>query len=327
MNKYFRFSKNYLIISLLIIFPYLYLFPLTFGYLVMGNDFEGLYYSYKKFIFDFFIQDIFIYWSPSESTGYSLIYNPFAQYFYIPSWLLLFFHKIFEIDFTRHNYLIFTIFAISIFTVGNYLWLRRLNFSPSTALLSCLIISMNLKISEILRFPNAIHTFCWFSWILYGLTLTKFQKKTLKSFVILFVCWFFITTAGYPYYIIYSCILFSFYFILISSKHFDIFLNIKEKKNNLISSFFNSFLPIFFSSIIVSPWLFKIYEIMTLTRDRNLKNLDFTSSLNSNFFDHIGSWAMPTISIAEGWFYNGIIFTFLIILFLIGIVLNFRKKK
>ena len=36
---------------------------------------------------------------------------------------------------------------------------------------------------------------------------------------------------------------------------------------------------------------------------------------------------MPTISIAEGWFYNGIIFTFLIIFFLVGIVLNFRKKN
>ena len=327
MRKYFKFSKNYFYLIILILFPYLYLSPLTFGYLSMGNDFESLYFSYKKFIFDFYKNDLFIYWSPSESSGYSLIYNPFAQYFYLPGWILLNFFKIFDFDFTRQNYLLYTIFGVSIFNIGNFFWLKRLNFNPLTALITCLIVSMSLKVTEILRFPNAIHTFCWFSWMLYGLTLTKFKNKIFKSSIIIFISWLFILTAGYPYYIYYSLILFLFYFIFISFNFPNYFLNISSKKKN---TFFKSTIITFFSglisSIIAFPWLYKIKEILDLTRDRDLKDYEFTNGLNSNFIDHVGSWIMPPISIAEGWYYNGIIVTFLILFFITGIICNKDKK-
>ena len=80
------------------------------------------------------------------------------------------------------------------------------------------------------------------------------------------------------------------------------------------------------SSIIAFPWLYKIKEILDLTRDRDLKDYEFTNILNSNLVDHVGSWIMPPISIAEGWYYNGIIVTFLILFFLTGVICNKDKK-
>ena len=63
----------------------------------------------------------------------------------------------------------------------------------------------------------------------------------------------------------------------------------------------------------------KVNEVMEMTRDRGLKSIDYTNTLNSNSIDHLGSWIMPNISIAEGWFYNGTIISYLIIFFILSI--------
>ena len=115
-------KKDKLNILILIIFPYLYLFPHTFNFIEMGNDFELLYYSYKKYIFEFISIGHLPLWSPSESMGYSLIFNPFAQYFYPLSWVL-YGLSYFIGDLSKHTYLLYTIFGISIYNVGQYLWL------------------------------------------------------------------------------------------------------------------------------------------------------------------------------------------------------------
>ena len=322
-------KNNKLMIIFLMIWPFIYLFPLTTGQLVMGNDFELLYYSYKNYIFDFLKDGLIPYWSPSESSGYSLIFNPFAQFFYIPSWMLLFIHKVFLLDFTRQNFLLFTIFGISIYNLGQFLWLRLLNIKPSIILITCLIITLNLKVSEILRFPNAIHTFCWFSWILYGLTLARLQGNTIKSFLIIFFSTTLILTAGYPYFIIYGLFLFLLYFIFIS---LDIFkTEIIDTKIFRVTNYFKFLLiitiPALLGAVLTSPWLFKVSQILNMTRDRNLKDLDYTNIGNSNLVDHIGSWIFPKLSIAEGWFYNGIIITFVLLIFLLLSIFTKVQKK
>ena len=137
--------------------------------------------------------------------------------------------------------------------------------------------------------------------MLYGITLTKFKNETSKSFIIIFLSWLFILTAGYPYYIIYSSVLFLFYFIFISLKNFEYIINCDyNNKSTLLSSFTKTCFPTLLSSIIVFPWLYKVKEILDITKDRNLKDFEFTNILNSNFLDHVGSWIMPTVSIAEG---------------------------
>ena len=79
---------NKFIYILLIIFPFIFLAPLTFQYLEVGNDFELYYYVYKKYIFELLKSGHLPLWSPSEGAGYSLIFNPLTQYIYLPSWIL-----------------------------------------------------------------------------------------------------------------------------------------------------------------------------------------------------------------------------------------------
>ena len=322
-------KNNRLVIFILIFSPFIYLLPLTSGFLVMGNDFELLYYSYKKYIFDFYKEGLIPYWSPSEASGYTLIYNPFAQFFYLPGWVLLTIHKIFNLEFTRHNYLIFTIFGISIYNIGQYYWLKLLNVKTKHALITCIILTFGLKITEILRFPNAIHTFCWFSWILYGVTLTKFKTKNIKSFSIIFFSTLFILTAGYPYYIIYGIFLFFTYFIFISLRNVTteiLEVNLKDK-TSILKSFSRCLIPATLAFVIASPWLYNVSKIMNITRDRGLRDINFTNILNSNLSDQLGSWIFPKLSIAEGWFYNGIMITFLILSFLLVSLFSVKEKK
>ena len=75
-------KNKYIILLLIILAPYIYLAPLSFGFIAMGNDFDLIYFSYKKYLFEFLNEGIFPFWSPGESSGYTLIYNPFAQIFY-----------------------------------------------------------------------------------------------------------------------------------------------------------------------------------------------------------------------------------------------------
>ena len=311
---------------ILIIIPFIYLFPHTLRLIEMGNDFELLYFAYKKYIFEFIQIGHLPLWSPSEAGGYSLIFNPFAQYFYPLSWLLYFFSFIIG-DLSKYTYLIYTILGVSIYNVGQYLWLKRLGLDIKYCFFATLITCFGLKINEILRFPNAIHAFAWFSWILYGMTLSIKVENNIKSSLILFVSTILILTAGYPYYIFYGFLLFGSYFIFIS------FYRVKKEiyKNDTIHNnlylFFYNVLPPFLALLIVFPWLEGIKEVMDITRDRNVQDITFSYILDSNFIDQLGSWIFPPISLAEGWYYFGTIMTVLFIFYVINFLLSKNKQS
>ena len=114
MTKNNIFKNNSLII-LILIWPYLYLSPLTLGFVAMGNDFDLIYFSYKRYIAEMLSEGIIPLWLPADGNGFSLIFNPFAQYFYIPSWVLYLIHLINK-NLSLHTFLLYTIFAISIFS-------------------------------------------------------------------------------------------------------------------------------------------------------------------------------------------------------------------
>ncbi len=317
--------NNRLSIFILIIIPFIYLFPHTFQLIEMGNDFELLYYSYKKYIFEFIKVGHFPLWSPGESLGYSLIFNPFAQYFYPPSWILYLFCFLIG-DLSKHTYLLYTIFGISIYNIGQYLWLRRLNIDIKYCLIATLITCFGLKLNEILRFPNAIHTICWFPWILYGMTLSININNKIKSSLILFFSTVFILTAGYPYYILYGLILFSFYFFFISFNKVKSTIYIKVETQEYFKFFLNNLIPPLIALLIIFPWINGISEIMEITRDRNLNNINFSLGYSSNLIDQLGSWIFPPISIAEGYYYFGSVATLIIIFYTINFIFDKNKK-
>ena len=141
----------------------------------MGNDFDLVYYSYKKYIFELLNEGYLPLWSPYEGAGYSLIYNPFASYFYIPSWINFLLLKI-KGTFSLQDYLLYTISGLSIFNLGLYLWLKRFKIEKIERLFVVLIISSSLLITGFLRFPNAIHSLAWFPYILIGVDIALKQK-------------------------------------------------------------------------------------------------------------------------------------------------------
>ena len=305
-------KNNLSIIFILVIAPYLYLFPHTFQFIEMGNDFELLYYSYKKYIFEFVKIGELPLWSPSEALGYTLIFNPFAQYFYLPSWLLYSLGLLIG-DLSKHTYFLYTIFGLSIYNVGQYFWLRKLNIDKKYCLLATIITCFGLKLTEILRFPNAVHTFAWFPWILYSITLSLENSKTIKSSIIILISTLMVLTAGYPYYILYGFILFSFYFFFVNIPKVKIQIGHNFVKNSFHKSFFTCLLPALIAFLIVLPWFSGISDVMEITRGRNLNDIKFSYILGSSFLDQVGSWILPPISIAEGHYYFGAIISMLII--------------
>ena len=320
-------KKNIKIYLLLIIIPFFILLPHTLQYLEIGNDFELYYFVYKKYIFEFLKLGHLPLWSPVEASGFSLIFNPLTQFFYLPSWIFYFLCFLFG-DLTKYYFLLFSISAISIFNIGFFLFLRTLNIDYKVAITTIFITCLSLKINELLRFPNAIHAFAWFPWILYGINLSLIDLNSKKSFIIIFISCLMLLTAGYPYYIFYGSILFVFYFIflLINRIKKNLFNERVLKLNSNKDFFLRCLFPSTLALLIVSPWLLKISQLMSITNGRNLTDINFSLHGNSSIYDQIGSWIYPPFSSAEGWFYFGSISVMIIIVvFIYNIVFN-RKN-
>ncbi len=300
---------------LLLIWPFLYLLPLTTGLIAMGNDFDLVYYSYKKYIFELFAQGYAPLWSPYEGIGYSLIYNPFASYFYIPGWVN-FLILIIKGTFSLQDYLIFTISGLSIFNLGLYLWLERFKINNSENLFVVLIISSCLLITGFLRFPNAIHCLAWFPYVLFGMDMAL-KNKFIKSSLIIFFSYLFIITSGYPYFLIY----FSFFiFLYFFFTYFYEKLSNEENENINIFKYALVLAPsFFFATLISSPWLLGIKKVLNLTTDRNIANYEFATLNEFNFIDIIGSWLYPLASNTDGRYYLGLFFTLVILTYVLTI--------
>jgi hypothetical protein len=313
--------KNKLLIFLILIWPYIYLFPLTLGLIVVGNDFDLIYFSYKRYIAEMLSVGIIPLWSPVDGNGFSLIFNPFAQYFYIPSWILYLIHFITK-NLTLHIFLLYTVFAISIFSLGIYFWLKSLKINQTLAFFSALIIACSLKITELLRFPNAAHAAAWMPWILYGINLMIESNKK-KSFFIIFFSNLFILTAGYPYFIVYSLFLFIPYIIFVPFLFSN--YNFLKPTYKLFHFYILIFLTFSFSYLIALPWLLKVRLLMKSLVDRTKNDFDYATSHEFFWKDTVGSWLFPPSASAEGWYYSGIIVS--IIIFLGIFIIFFNQKK
>ena len=310
------FKKSSLAYILIFFWPLIFYLPLSSGFIAMGNDFDLIYFSYKKYIFEFWQDGELPFWSPSEGAGFSLIYNPFAQFFYLPSWILFFICDL-KGTFSLQDYLIYTLFGISIYSFGQYQWLKNLKISSNfNCLIITLIIPTTLIFSNFLRLPNSILTFCWVPFLLLGINYSLNSRKYLKSFLLIFFSSLFVLTAGYPYFVIYIFIFCSFYFIFINFIYES--LNIKFLYNSL-----KCILPVVTSLITSLPWLLGVYKILSFTQDRNINNFEHATEHKFDFMDIFGSWIYPVISNTEGRYYFGIIFTFIVLVFLFELV----KKK
>lgn len=170
---------------------------------MITNDFIGLYYNQKVYFLDLFgFGGHFPLWSPSEAAGYPYWSNPFNAVFYPLNLLLILSGYIFG-GFSFHHYQIFTVLALSIFSVGTYQWLRHLGYPVKSCIFSASVVACSFKMTELLRFPNAIHTACWFPWLFLGLEFIANDVKRWRGVILSAISIFMIFTAGYIYFVYY----------------------------------------------------------------------------------------------------------------------------
>ena len=199
-----------------------------------------------------------------------------------------------------------------------HFFLKSYNFSNKIIIISTLIVCSGLRLTELLKFPNALHAAAWFPWILLGINHALLKKNYLKKYLIIFISTFMIFTAGYPYFIFYSFIMCLIYFIFFLIKKYKVLLfnrNHVSFDNNK-KYFLSCIIPASLSFLICSPYLLKINQLMKFTSGRSENEISFSLHGSANYYDHLGSWFYPPIATADGWYYFGISVSFIIIIFL-----------
>ncbi|MCX5632570.1 MAG: hypothetical protein NTW93_02695 [Phycisphaerae bacterium] len=301
--------------------PLIYLFhhilPINGQHTAMGNDFILLYYKYKVYLLACLAEFKFPLWSPSEGCGFPFYINPFAQVFYPLNLPLVLWYKI-SGGYNPIDHQFFAIIGISIFALGLYKWLRLINKNMRAVVLSTIIISVSFKITEILRFPNAVHTAAWYPWILYAITKI-FKSQSVKdsllggaTLVFSIIC---LCTGGYPYYVYYSQFLFVPYFLIFLIRPFRRYLfNIDSIKwKNAVLTFA---VCAIITALICGPYLLSIKNLMSQTIDRAGKDFGYSTEHVFDFTDTIGSLVWPPTAQVEGWYFFSITALLIILLYL-----------
>jgi hypothetical protein len=319
-NQRSRFG--YLAGIFIFLWPLIYLFhhilPINGQYTAVDNDFIVLYYKYKIYLLACLAKFKFPLWSPSEGAGFPFYINPFAQVFYPLNLPLVLWYKI-SGGYNPIDHQFFAIIGISIFALGIYKWLQLINKNTRAVILSTVIISVSFKITEILRFPNAVHTAAWYPWILYAITKIfksqSFKDSVLAGITLVFslICF---CTGGYLYYVYYSQFLFVPYFLIFLIRPFRRYLfdidSIKWK--NVICTFA---VCAVLAALVCGPYILGVKNLMSQTTDRTGKNFDYSTDYYIfNLTDTIGSLVYPPAAEAEGWYFFSVTALLIILLYL-----------
>ncbi len=334
-NKSFlKDNKEKLLMLLLVAAPFIYLFPYTFpisfsGYVIsVGNDFRILYYNYKVYLLHFLSRFEIPLWSPSEASGYPFIFSPFTQVFYPLNILLAGFYKLAG-GYSSADHIRFTVLAFSVFSAGIYKWLRSMNTDLLPAYISSFLITASVGSLEIIRFPNAIHTLCWFPWILYALNRIFISEKKVQYFkysLFLFVCLICTVTAGYPYYLYYSVFVFVPYFLFFVFRYTRLnVLNIDREKIIVPAVIIVCTAALAF--IICYPYLYSVSELMSQTNGRGGNNYEYSTASSETPLSTLGSLIFPPLSSINTGFYLGLLNFFIILIYFINTRSDNNKVK
>jgi hypothetical protein len=307
----FRAVKKIVLLMAVFLWPAAYLFRNVFiingKYSAIINDFIPFYYKYKHYLLASFAEFRFPLWSPSEAAGFPFYTNPFAQMFYPLNVLLVIWYKIMG-GYNPFDYQIFTVLGISIFSLGLFIWLKLTNKNIRAVLFASLVMGISFKVTEIIRFPNAVHTAAWYPWVLYAITQiflsSSLKKAALYGLLLTFslVC---ICTGGYPYYLYYGPFLFAPYLM---------FFFIRPLRRRLIGlqeiAWKRALLTLVLSGIIAAvlcgPYLLGIKQLMEQTADRGGKDFAYSTYHSFGFVDTVGSLIYPPASNTEGWYFFSI---------------------
>jgi len=311
-----------------ILYLFRHVFPINGQYAAIGNDFILLYYKYKVYLLACLANFHFPLWSPAEGAGYPFYTNPFTQAFYPLNLLLVLWYKI-SGGYNPLDYQFFTVIGISIFALGLFMWLRLISTNLRAVVFSVLIMSVSFKVTEMIRFPNAVHTAAWYPWILYALTrilLSKSLKDAVVGGILLTLFLICLFTGGYPYYVYYGIFLFVPYLFAFI---------VKPLRQRLFGACiinwrrtFGTFILAGGAALVIcAPYLVGIKRLMAETIDRAGKDFDYSTSHIFNFEDTLGSLVYPPAASVEGWYFFSIAGLLLILLYMfMGKTVNYKDK-
>jgi hypothetical protein len=282
----------------------------------MGNDFILLYYKYKVYLLACLADFHFPLWSPAEGAGYPFYTNPFTQAFYPLNLVLVVWYKI-SGGYDPLDHQVFTVLGISIFALGLFMWLRLVNTNLRAVVFGVLVMSVSFKVTEITRFPNAVHTAAWHPWSLYALTKIMLSKSFKDAAIggallaLFLICLF---TGGYPYYVYYCLFLFAPYLLAFWSKP------LRERLFGLCDINWKRVLGTMFAAgcttlLVCAPYILGIKRLMAETIDRAGKDFRYSTQHVFNFEDTVGSLVYPPAASAEGWYFLSITGLLLILLY------------
>lgn len=308
------------------VYFYNYFIPTNGTCTVIGQDFYGLFYTYKLHLLANLAHGHFPLWSPAEAAGYPFYSSPFSQTFYPFNAVLVGWYKVLG-GYSEYDHQIFTVLGVSIFCLGLFKWLSGLGIPARAALVAALIMGVSFKFSEILRLPNAVHTAAWYPWILLGITQAmrdvswkpRIGQASLLVFYVLCLC-----TAGYPYFVFYSVFLFVPYFFI----HFVPALRrglLGMETADIRAGVVTLAAVLAVAAAPVGLYLRKMTNLMAQTVDRGGHSLEYSTSHNFDFEDTVGSLVYPPFSQFEGWYFFGI--TGLLIILFYAVHLFSRSSR
>jgi len=284
-------------------FLYRYVIPVPPIARAIGNDFLGLYYGYKVYLLDALSRGQLPFWSPSEAAGFPFYSNPFTQTFYPPNVLLAIAYKLGG-GYSPYDHQVFTVMGIGIFAVGIYAWLRALDIAARHALVATLVISTSLKITEIVRFPNAVHTAAWLPFILWGCTRIARGDSRLRGWGIVFLSTTMMLTGGYLYYVYYAGFLIVPYALLLMCPGTRAaFL---PGSTIRIGAYLLTVGSALLSALVLcAPYLLGVLRLLSQTVDRGGASFAYSTEHEFTVTDTVGSLLFPPASQMEGWYYFG----------------------
>jgi hypothetical protein len=314
--------KECLFTLLLFFWPAAYLFiyvlPVASISLTPANDFDVLYYRFKAYLLDSLSSGHGIpLWSPGEGAGFSFFANPFAAVFYPLNLPMAAIYRAVG-GYSKYDHRLFAVFGACIFCAGLFRWLRSMEFGFRPAFFAAAVLATCLKVTELLRFPNAIHTAAWIPWILYGVTILSERRKMWRGISVTAIAWFMMLTAGYPYYVYYLQFLLAPYVLVlgVGRSRNVIFAHGFQRTYAGHRRFATGVILAFLVPLgICASYFLKMAELMGQTQDRSGKNFDYSTAHQWLWQDTLGSFVYPPAASIEGWYYFGIIPLLMIVLY------------
>lgn len=293
--------------GLVFVFPLLYYFRYVFlnsGLLILQNDFGYLYFVHKAYLLDVWAHGHFPLWEPAEACGYGFLGNPFVGYFYPPN-LLLLAVRLIAGSYSTWLHQIFTVLGVCWFALGLYRWLIRVYGQPAPAAFAAMVVSTCWMVSEFLRFTNAIHVLAWLPWGLAALHGIHHEGKLRHVYFGAFAI-FCQVTAGYPYFVVYSLLLYGLYLSYLFWT-----TGLSGWRVRAVQQVAMLAIPI----LLTMPYTNAISQQMAATTDRGGGNFAYAVEYTYGPLDLIGSLLFPPVVTVEGNFYSGVFALFLLVVY------------